>query len=323
MNTKKIRREVILYLVIMAVGQWVLIELDAFEVFYDFSRSHEDWELDDIILIIPIAMVCMGIFSFMRFREARRHSEELEKSRRQLAEANEQMARVMRSKEEFMAVACHELKSPLSGIASSLQLYELADNEEERHEAVTLAADAARNMGTLVDDVLAFSRMGTAEQEPLVKFDLPSLMESIERFGELEATEKGLGFEVVKNADVPASLFGCEGALRLVVLNLVGNAVKYTESGTVSVDYKHRDTTRSELVVTVSDTGVGIPENEQHSIFEPYRKGDGAYEAKSGLGLGLSIVKRLVEQQDGAIHVESEPGRGSAFTVVMPVSVVS
>lgn len=318
-------KEMLLYGAILITGFLVFSELDAFEEAYIFSRLHEEWELDELFLLIPVVTICLAVFSWNRLREMRRYSKALESSRQELAAAKDKLEELTRAREEFMAVACHELKSPLSGVINALQLLEWAKDEAERKESVEYARAAARGLSMLVDDVLAYSRLSHDGDQIVKSFLCDEIFNSINMVSQPQADAKGLEFNTFVEASVPETVIGNEAGLRLVILNLVGNGIKYTESGGVSVNVDYRqEGARQELVVRVTDTGSGIPEEEQQTIFEPFRKGGQTRKGlKDGLGLGLAIVRSLVERMGGTIAVSSVVGEGTEFTVKIPVKLPS
>lgn len=321
MFLKKHYKEILLYAVILTLGSYALIELDAFERVYEFSRTYEDWELDELLLTVLSGVVCLCIYALNRTRDVRRKSWELKRSREELSAAHEKLTDLTRAREEFMAVACHELKSPLGGIVNGLQLMEMADDEEERNESLGFAKTAAKGLTLLIDDVLLFSQLAHGEQGRN-SFIPTEVFESVRLVAQLQADAKGLEFETILDDSVPPTVVGNEAGLRLVVLNLVGNGIKYTEHGGVAVHCSFRkDALRDELVIKVTDTGVGIPKKHLETIFDPYRTArDDFRKTESGIGLGLAIVHRLVERMNGTITVASTINQGSEFTVRIPVT---
>jgi signal transduction histidine kinase len=310
--------ELLLYCAILVLGTGLFIHMDAYESFMVFSRSHEGWELDEMAMMLPAVLICLVIFSLNRMRELRRRARLLEESRRQLAVAHEELRALADSKEEFLTTACHELKSPLVGIVDALQLIELTRDPVERQELVGLAEASARRLGVLVENVLEYSRqdsLGPARN----RFSPEALLESVREIAAPLTLNQGVALCVDLDRDVPGAVLGAENALRLIALNLVGNAMKHTEAGEVRVGLEDR-TEPEALVLTVADSGSGIAAEDLPTIFEPFRQGAYGNPPKvSGLGIGLSIVKRSVEFNRGTISVESSLGRGSRFIVTLPV----
>ncbi|WP_272698805.1 sensor histidine kinase [Desulfovibrio sp. Fe33] len=177
-----------------------------------------------------------------------------------------------------------------------------------------MAGISARKLGLLVDGVLEFSRQESRSPAKVV-FSPFELVESVRDMSRLQAMSEGLFLTARVVSGTPSLVHGSEAVLRLVALNLVGNAVRYTKEGGVHLELGYDRESGGELVLTVSDTGQGIPAEELETIFNPYETGSGG---GAGFGLGLSIVKRSVERLRGAISVDSAPGEGSRFTVRLP-----
>jgi signal transduction histidine kinase len=180
------------------------------------------------------------------------------------------------------------------------------------------AEASARRLGVLVENVLEYSRqdsLGPARN----RFSPEALLESVREIAAPLTLNQGVALCVDLDRDVPGAVLGAENALRLIALNLVGNAMKHTEAGEVRVGLEYR-TEPEALVLTVADSGSGIAAEDLPTIFEPFRQGAYGNPPKvSGLGIGLSIVKRSVEFNRGTISVESSLGRGSRFIVTLPV----
>ena len=312
-------KEAMLYVGVLGAGYLLLARTDAFEAYHAFSRAHESFELDELALIIPIVLLCLVVFAALRLHDLRRKTIALNRVYDELIQANNSLEELAKSKEEFMDVACHELKSPLSGIVGALQLMDLSETEAERRESAELARNAARNLSVLIDDVREFNRISRDRSVAMKAFSLSGLAELVRRVAQTQTDAKQLELQVVVEDDIPEHLLGSESALRLIVLNLIGNAVKFTQYGVISVHFSCLKGERTELTVTVMDTGIGIPKADHERIFEAYTKVDNGSGARGGLGLGLAIVKRLVDQLDGEITVSSEEGQGSLFRVSVPV----
>jgi signal transduction histidine kinase len=259
------------------------------------------------------------LFSLNRVRDLRTRARLLEESRRELAVVHENLRTLNRSREAFLTTACHELKSPLIGIVNAFELLQLSDDEEDRRELIELAGLAARKLGLLVDSVLQFSRQESLAPARTV-FSPDELLASVRDMSLLQARSRGITLRTRLAEGVPPRLLGSESVLRLVALNLAGNAVRYTDKGGVEVELAFEDGPDGGLVLAVTDTGRGIRAEDIETIFDPYVRAQGG---NDGLGLGLSIVKRSVERCGGTIAVESEAGKGSRFTVRIPAEVAS
>ncbi len=322
MDWKKHPREITLYTAIFMTAFGLLAYFNAFESFHKFTRSHETYNLDELILSLPLLLVCLIIYSFRRSRELRLAHQKMEEANKKLQATYERIRELSRSRQQFMAVACHELKSPLIGAINALRLLEISESEQEARELTGLALESLDSLQLLVGDVLRFAQLTNRdsfiEDAP---FSVRETLESIVRIGKQQITgDKDLSLSLEVDETVPSKALGNKGWLRLICLNLVGNAIKFTPQGSITVRCTFRTIPRDELVIRVTDTGTDIPEEKHALIFEPYERTEGiTREKKEGLGLGLSVVRELVTRQDGSISPESEVGTGSTFTVILPM----
>jgi len=233
----------------------------------------------------------------------------------QKAKADAEAATIAKS--EFLANMSHEIRTPMNGITGNTSLAldtELTAEQREYLEVINTSAD---HLLGVINDILDFSKIeaGHLDLEE-IDFDLRYTLESAVDTLAVKVHEKGLELACHIKPEVPELLIGDPGRLRQILVNLVGNALKFTETGEVVVTCRvdSRDNRAAVLHFTVSDTGIGIPENKLNAIFDSFRQADGSTTRKyGGTGLGLSISRQLVEKMDGRIWVESRDGQGSAF----------
>ena len=227
------------------------------------------------------------------------------------------------AKSEFLANMSHELRTPLNGAMGMLQILAMDDLSPEHREYVETALSACRGLTQLLGDILDLSKVEAGKLElSNEEFVLSDILASVDETFSYLARDKGLRLECTVADDVPRKMEGDPARLRQILFNLVGNALKFTDQGSVTVEVSllpdpSPDSCR--LLFVVTDTGIGIPDNMIEGIFGAFTQVDGAHTRKyQGTGLGLHIVKRLVQLMDGSISVESELSRGTAIYVAAP-----
>ncbi len=230
----------------------------------------------------------------------------------------EALKRIDKLKDEFLANTSHELRTPLNGIIGlSESLYDRAADTNQK-EDLSMIISSGRRLASLVNDILDFSKLKNFDIEIQRKpVDLFSLTEIVLRIN----THLIIGKEISLENRIPVDLkaaSGDENRLQQILNNLIGNAIKFTESGHVIVSAKTEDDV---ITVSVSDTGIGIPEDKRDVIFQEFQQADGSISREyAGTGLGLSISKRLAELHGGKMWFESKPGKGSIFFFSLPAS---
>ena len=248
-----------------------------------------------------------------------------------LEEQNAQLQRLDKLKDEFLANTSHELRTPLNGIigiAESMIDGAAGSLSEIQQQNLLMITSSARRLSQLVNDILDFSKLKQDKLElQLRSLEVQAIVEIVLTVSQSLALNKNLQFINAIPAELPC-VYADENRLQQILYNLIGNAIKFTDSGKIEIsaalvmgnrnlDYQ----LPQEIAITVSDTGIGIESDRTERIFDPFEQGDGSIVRQyDGCGLGLALTKQLVELHGGKIWVESSLGIGSRFTFTLPVS---
>ncbi len=272
----------------------------------------------DVSLLSELASMACDIVLRARAEMARKDlGQELLEAQKAKAE---EATRASSAKSEFLARMSHELRTPLNGVLGMTSL--LRDSElipQQRHY-VEVVRSCGESLLTIVNDILDFSRIEAGKLRlESVEFEPRAIVENAGAVLDVRAQTKGITFYYFVAPDVPRRVLGDPGRLRQILLNLGDNAIKFTDSGEVSIAVSVESVSERQtgLRFRITDTGIGIADDKKPRLFSPFSQIDGSSSRKyGGSGLGLAICKELAELMGGSVQVESEPGQGSTFSAV-------
>jgi len=275
------------------------------------SEKTDAFDKSDIFVIETLSThIATAINNAQLYKKAQQ--EIIERSR-----AEKAAEAAARAKSDFLANMSHEIRTPMNGVIGMTNLLMDTETTNEQKEYIEIVQSSAETLLTVINDILDFSKIEAGKLDlESIEFDLRNTIEDIADILALKSHEKGLELASIIHPNIPSLLIGDPGRLRQIVINLINNAIKFTESGEVVIRVLQEDEDTNNAVIRfeISDTGIGIAKDRQDRLFKSFSQVDTSTTRKfGGTGLGLAISKQLVEMMDGEIGVVSEEGKGSVF----------
>jgi len=268
-----------------------------------------------------------GAAVFRDITARKRAEEELQMTVNQLKEARDEAIQASELKSQFVSNISHELRTPMSGVLGMTELLMGMTLEPEQHELATYIYESAQSLLSVLNELLDFSRLEAGKLAiEQTKFAPQEVLDDVAATVQLAMARKGLAMETNVHKDVPDCLQGDLRRIKQVLQHMLQNAVKFTEAGSVRIEVvlDRRVDNVGFIRFSVIDTGIGIAEEVREHIFAPFVQADGSSTRKyGGVGLGLSISKRLIKLMSGSLGVESQEGKGSTFWFTIPLECVS
>ncbi len=285
------------------------------------SKALIRWIQNILALIIVLAVM---IICWVIARQLNGVYSNLHRIQVSMQLAKEEAEQANQAKSDFLATMSHEIRTPMNGVIGMTSLLKSTRLDREQRRYADIIYNSGQGLLAIINDILDFSKIEAGKMEvESAPFDLHECIENIGDVFSHQIQQKDLKFPIIIDRDVPRHLYGDMTRLGQVLLNLIGNAVKFTEKGCVTLHASLEDETPTQATfrIQVSDTGIGIPKSRLQTLFSAFTQADSSTTRNfGGSGLGLAISKKLIEAMGGLLGVDSEPGKGSTFSFTLSLA---
>jgi signal transduction histidine kinase/CheY-like chemotaxis protein len=319
-NTEAFKELVLI--VLITILSFILVEsLELVETLSNLAQKHKEWHITEIITVPVILSFAFCFYALRRWKELREKNRELRIAERKLYDMAAMAKAASNTKSQFLANMSHEIRTLTNAIVGFSDLLASEDLTNEQREYIDIISESANSLLRLINDILDLSKIEAGKLDiEIIDTPLTRLLVSIHSMIEPIANKKGLDFQIIKADGLPAQIRTDPNRLRQCLINLVGNAIKFTSEGHIYVKVSLQENKGEPFIrFDVEDTGIGVHPDNSLTIFDAFAQADGSIAHKfGGTGLGLAITKQLAKLLGGEVSMTSRVGEGSVFSLLIP-----